>query len=189
MLRVRCHEERSKAKVVENCQYTFALTRERLKLFFAQLFLSISSVFTEQSQNCVKNAKPGMLEQGRPVLAGHSDPLFDPASSLMKTPTPSTEDPAQEDLLQKYQERVERLSQQNRVIKICTDAGFLTTVEIGQCFVTKDTAEFSQITDAVACREYTMPRDEKSSDPQGWIRWNTKIGPVLEVTTSKLPAR
>ena len=35
---------------------------------------------------------------------------------LMKTPTPSTEDPAQEDLLQKYQERVERLSQQNRVI-------------------------------------------------------------------------
>ena len=35
----------------------------------------------------------------------------------MKTPTPSTDDPAQEDLLQKYQERVERLSQQNRVIK------------------------------------------------------------------------
>ena len=28
-----CHEERSKAKVVENCQFTFALTRERLKLF------------------------------------------------------------------------------------------------------------------------------------------------------------
>ena len=36
----------------------------------------------------------------------------------MKTPTPSTDDPAQEDLLQKYQERVERLSQQNRVNKI-----------------------------------------------------------------------
>ena len=29
---------------------------------------------------------------------------------------------AQEDLLQKYQERVERLSQQHRVIKICIDA-------------------------------------------------------------------
>ena len=37
---------------------------ERLKLFFAQLFLLISSVFTEQSQICVKNAKPAMLEQG-----------------------------------------------------------------------------------------------------------------------------
>ena len=63
---------------------------------------------------------------------GLSDPLFVPASSLMKTPTPLTDDPAQEDLLQKYQERVDKLLQQNRVIKICTDAGFLTTVDVGQ---------------------------------------------------------
>ena len=41
-----------------------SLTRERLKLFFAQIFLLISAVFTEQSQICVKNAKPAMLEQG-----------------------------------------------------------------------------------------------------------------------------
>ena len=65
----------------------------------------------------------------RPVLEGQSDPLFEPARLLMTTPTPSTDDPAQEDLLQKYQERVERLSQHDRLIKICTDAGFLTTVE------------------------------------------------------------
>ena len=38
----------------------------------------------------------------------------------------------------------------------------------------------------MACREYTLPRDEKLSDPKGWIRGNTKIGPVLEVTTSCL---
>ena len=49
----------------------------------------------------------------RLVLAGQPDPLFEPASSLMKTPAHSTDDPAQEDLLQKYQERAERLSQQN----------------------------------------------------------------------------
>ena len=53
----------------------------------------------------------------RPFMVGQSDPLFVPTSSLMKSPTPSTDDPSQEDLLQKYQERVERLSQQNRVIK------------------------------------------------------------------------
>ena len=87
---------------------------------------------------------------GRRVLAEQSDPLFVPASLLMKAPTPWTEDLAQEDLLQNYQERVERLSQQNRVIKICTDAGFLTTVEVGQYFMTKDTEEFSQFTDSVA---------------------------------------
>ena len=63
------------------------------------------------------------------------------------------------------------------------DAGFLNVVKIGQYFMTKDTAEFSQFTDAVACRGYISPRDEKSSEPKGWIRGNTKIGPVLEVTT------
>ena len=79
--------------------------------------------------------------------------------------------------------------QQNRVIKICTDAGFLTTVEVGQYFMTKDTEEFSQFTEPVACREYSLPRDEKLSDPKGWIRENTKIGPVLEVTTSYLQGK
>ena len=89
----------------------------------------------------------------------------------------------------KYKERVERLSQQDRLIKIGTDAGFLTTVEVGQYFMTKDTEEFSQFTEPVTCREYILPRDEKSSDPKGWIRGNTKIGPVLEVTTSYLQGK
>ena len=52
--------------------------------------------------------------------------------------------------------------------------------------MTKDTEELSQFTDLVACRDYILPRDEKISDQKGWIRGNTKIGPVLEVTTSYL---
>ena len=168
--RVHCLEERSKAEEVGNYQYTSALMGERLKLFFAKWFLLISSVSTEQSQIL-------WIIQSLPSL-------FVPTSSLMKTPAPSTDDPAQGDLLHKYQERVERLSQQNRVSKFCTDAGFLTTVEVGQYFMTKDTEDFSQFSESVACREYTLPRDAKSSDPEDWIRGNTKIGPVLEVTTS-----
>ena len=39
---------------------------------------------------------------GRPLLAGQSDPFFVAARLFMTTPTPSTEVPAQEDLLQKY---------------------------------------------------------------------------------------
>ena len=50
--------------------------------------------------------------------------------------------------------------------------------------MTKDSEEFSQFTEPVACREYTLPRDESLSEPKGWIRGNTKNGPVLEVTTS-----
>ena len=41
----------------------------------------------------------------------------------------------------------------------------------------------------MACREYTLPRDEETSEPKGWIRGNTKIGPVLEVTTCCLQGK
>ena len=88
-----------------------------------------------------------------------------------------------------FKNRLEKLSQQNRLSKFCTDAGFLTTVEVGQCFMSKDTEEFSQFTDSVTCREYTVPRDEDSSEPKAWIQGNTKIGPVLEVTTCCLQGK
>ena len=81
--------------------------------------------------------------------------------------------------LQRNGERIEKLSQQDRLSKFCADAGFLTTVEVGQYFMTKDTEEFSQFTDSVACREYTLPRDEDTSEPKGRIKGNDKIGPVL----------
>ena len=51
--------------------------------------------------------------------------------------------------------------------------------------MTKDTGDFRQFR-AVVCREYTLPRDDESSQPRGWIQGNTRIGPVLEVTTSYL---
>ena len=85
----------------------------------------------------------------RPVLAGQSDPLFAPANLLIVTPRPSIEIPAQENLLQKYKERVQMLPQQDRLIKICTVAGFLKTVEVGQYFMTQHTDEFLQFTEPV----------------------------------------
>ena len=86
-------------------------------------------------------------------------------------------------LLQRYEERIELLSQENKVSKFCMDAVFIRVVEVGQYFMTKDTEE--QLF-AKACREYTLPRNDGSSQPKGWIQGNTKIGPVLEVTTSYL---
>ena len=49
------------------------------------------------------------------------------------------------------------------------DAGFLKPVEVGQYFMTKDTEESSQPTEIVTCGVYALPRDEKSTDPKGWI--------------------
>ena len=51
--------------------------------------------------------------------------------------------------------------------------------------MTKDTGDLTQF-HAVACREYTLPREDEASQPKGWIQRNTKIGPVLEVATSYL---
>ena len=59
----------------------------------------------------------------------------------------------------------------------------MRVVEVGQYFVAKDTGAFRQL-QSVACREYTLPRDDQSSQPKGWIQGNMRIGPVLEVTTS-----
>ena len=63
------------------------------------------------------------------------------------------------------------------------DAGVIHVFEVGQHFMTKDTGEefFAR-----ACREYTLPRSDESSQPKGWIQRNTRIGPVLEITTSYL---
>ena len=126
---------------------------------------------------------------GGPVVRGQSSSSLVP--SVIKTEVPlDCDDLAHKDLLlQQYGERIEKSSQQDRVSKFCTDAGFLTTVDVGQYFMVEDTEEFSQFTDSVAFREYTLPRDERSFDPKGWIRGNTKIGPVMEVTTCCLQGK
>ena len=59
----------------------------------------------------------------------------------------------------------------------------MRVVEVGEYLVTKDTGDFRQFR-SVACREYTLPRDDSASQPKGWIQGILRIGPVLEVTTS-----
>ena len=49
--------------------------------------------------------------------------------------------------------------------------------------MTKDTGDFRQFR-SVACREYTLPRDDPASQPKGWIQGDMRIVPVLEVTNS-----
>ena len=84
---------------------------------------------------------------------------------------------------QQYIQQVESLSPENRISKFCKEAGFMRVVEAGQYFVTKDTGTLRQFR-SVACREYTLPRDDPASQAKGWIQGNMRIGPVLEVTTS-----
>ena len=103
----------------------------------------------------------------------------------VKAETPvHDEDPRNDQIIwQQYIQQIESLSPENRVSKFCKEAGFMRVVEVGQYFMTKDTGVFRQFR-SVACREYTLPRDDRASQPKGWIQGNMRIGPVLEVTTS-----
>ena len=103
----------------------------------------------------------------------------------VKAETPShNENPMNDQIIwQHYIQQVESLSPENKVSKFCKEAGFMRVVEVGQYFVTKDTGDFRQFR-SVACREYTLPRDDPASQAKGWIQRNNRIGPVLEVTTS-----
>ena len=83
---------------------------------------------------------------------------------------------------QQYIQQVESLSLENKVSKFCNEAGFMRAVEVGQYFVTKNTGSLKQFR-SVACREYTLPRDDPASQPKGWIQGNMRVGSVLEVTT------
>ena len=116
---------------------------------------------------------------GQPVVGGQSSSSFVP--SVIKTEVLlDCDDLVRKDLLlQQYGERIAKFSQQDKSSKFCTDAGFLTVVEV----------EFSQFTGSVVCREYTLPREEDTSEPKSWIRGNTKIGPVLSVTTCCLQGK
>ena len=132
---------------------------------FRTIILLIISVFTEQLHIC-EECDSFHDRTGRPFVEGQSNQFFVP--SVMKKNVPLNDDLAQEeDLLQRNMERIEKWSQQDRVSKFCTDAGFLSTVGVGQYFMTKDTEELSQFIDSVACREYTLPRDE--------IIWTIKL--------------
>ena len=108
---------------------------------------------------------------GQPVVGGKSSSSLVP--SVIKTEVLlDCDDPANQDLLlQQYGERIEKLSEQDKLSKFCMDAGFLNIVEIGQYSMTKDTVEFSQF-HAVACRECTLPREDEASQPKGWIQGN-----------------
>ena len=164
----------------------------KLSIHFAATQETIETIFriiVSANQLSLYGAVAEMCEEyeslhdrsGRPdMVMGQSIVL----SAIKIEVSLDNDDPAYQNfLLQQYGERIEKLSQQDKLSKFCLDAGFLSVVEIGQYFMTKDTGEQFF---AVTCREYTLPRDDGSSQPRGWIQGNTKIGPVLEVTTSCL---
>ena len=57
----------------------------------------------------------------------------------------------------------------------------MSVVEVEQYFVTRNASDFLHM---VVFREHNLLRDDPASEPKGWIRGKTRIGPILEVTTT-----
>ena len=90
----------------------------------------------------------------------------------------STNEQQWRNLRQEYEQTFEQLSEDQKLSKLCSDAG-LKLVEREQYFYTLETEEGQQMQHL--CREYTLPRNEKETRVRGWIRSKTRIGPVLNI--------
>ena len=169
----------SKARDEEKLSIHFAADQDTIDTIY-RMILSVNqlSVYGAVAAIC-EEFESHQDRSGEPeILMGQSIVLGE-----VKAEVPvHDEDPRNDQSIwQQYIQQVESLSK--KVSKFCKEAGFTRVVEVGLYFVTKDTGDFRQF-HSVACREYTLPRDDQASQPKGWIQGNMRIGLVLEVTTS-----
>ena len=152
----------------------FAATQETIETIFRiivcanqlSLYGAVADMCEEDESLHDRSGRPDMVMGQSIVLSAiNTEVLLD------------CDDPTNQDFpLQQYEDRIEKLSQQDKFSKFCMDAGFLSVVEIGQYFMTKDTGDLTQF-HAVACREYTFPREDGSSQPRRWKHENwTRVG-------------
>ena len=168
---------------VQRCQLK-SKGHGKLSIHFAAVQETIETIFriiASANQLSLYGAIAEMCEEyeslhertGRPVVMGQSIVL----SAIKAEVSLESDDPAYQNFLfQQYEERIEKLSQQDKLSEFCMDAGFLSVVENGQYFMTKDAGDLT----------HSSKRRESTSQPKGWIQGNTKIGLVLEVTTTYL---
>ena len=172
--------------------------RERVKLFFAKLFLLISSVFTEQSQICVTNANPAMLEQRdvfwwdnmthclcQQVCWWKHQNLW---LIILRKPVNLLQDCVWNDSLPSHHE------DHIAVIKFCTDAGFTVHYNLvtGNLLpMPQDNEEFPQFTEAVTRREYRMSRNWERFRRGTWRKVGFEEAPEIEARSLEVtgPAR
>ena len=187
--RVHCPEEHSKAKEVEIFLYTSELMENDWNRFFAQSFVLISSVSTEQSQFCVKNAKLAMLERWDQFWQDNLTHCLcqqvcwwmhlhiRPMILRKKIYCESTKNE-----WKGYHSKIVWLSfvlMQDFWQQLESDS-----ISWQRTLKNSHSSQNQWHVVSTFCQEM-----KKTSDPKGSIRGNTKIGPVLEVRTSYLQGK
>ena len=107
--------------------YRIILSANQLSIYGA--VAAICDEFVGQPDN---TGEPVVLE-GQSIVLGE-----------VKAEALAREEPEDSNiLLQKYFQQVQRLSPENRLSKFCKEAGFMSVVEVGQYFVTRNASEYS----------------------------------------------
>ena len=164
----------------ENCQYTSLQIIQQLKQFFRiiisanqlSIYGAVATVCEEFETHQDGSGEPDVL-MGQSIVLGEIK-----ADIALQNENSSNH----QILWQQYMERIESLSPESKVSRFCMEAGFMRVVEVGQYFITKDTGDYREFR-SVACREYTLHRNDPASQPKGRIQGNMRIRLVLEVTT------
>ena len=151
--------------------------RGKLLIHFAADDFTIDTIFRiilSVNQLSVYGAVAALCEE----FDGHQDRSGEPEILMgqsivlgeIKAEVPLQSENSMNDqiLWQQYIQQIESLSPESKVNRFCKEAGFMRVVEVGQYFVTKDTGNLRQFR-SVACREYTLPRDDPASEATGWI--------------------
>ena len=118
----------------------------------------------------------GQRAPGKPVASGQ----LDKQRILAQLPLAELQanEERQENLLQEYEQRFEKLSEDQKLSRLCSEAG-LRLVEVGQSFhaLPSPRGEGNQS----LCRKYTMPRDQEGTRIKGCIQSNVRFGSVSDI--------
>ena len=120
------------------------------------------------------------VASGRPVASDQTEQEMYIQLPIAEVPS---KDKRQGNLLQDYEQKCERPPEDQKLSKLCSEAG-LTLVEVGQFFYASPSPKELKIRSL--CREHALPReDEEENCTRGWIRSNERFGPVLEIKVCK----
>ena len=116
---------------------------------------------------------------GKLVASGQLDKqeiLTQPALAEMQA-----NEERQWNLLQEYEQRFEKLSEDQKLSRLCSEAG-LRLVEVGKLFYALPSPRGKA--NHSLCQEKTLPRDQKRTRVKGWIQNNVRFGPVSDPKVS-----
>ena len=132
----------------------------------------------------IEESPVGQRAQGEPVASGQ----LDKQKNLTQPPLAEMQanEERQGNLLQEYEERFEKLSEDQKLSRQCSEAG-LRSVEIGQIFYALPSPREKE--NQSSCRENTMPRDQEGTRIKGWIQSNVRFGTVSDIKVCKKDGR